>query len=384
MLHVHRAERADRLADGLADTLLISARGSVHARRGRGADARDRAVADPAALDTTRHDRQRPGRRRVRERRVPVPGPADSRRPGGGDRDRSRAGSVAGRTVGVAAARCRRRVPRRAVAGGAGAAPRGRAGRPRGSDAPVRGGSPPRGPFRPLRRAPPRHDRDLGGPPGGDPDDWQAELWRRLRARIGAPSPAERLAPACRRIREDPELLELPARLSLFGLTRIPRSYLDVLSAIAEQRDVHLFVLHPSPALWRRVSQELDNGPRITGRHDDRTAQLPTNRLLASWGRDARELQLVLAGGVRRSSMSTRCCQRGADTLLARIQADVRDDRARPARRCRASPTPGRFYTPTTAASRSTPATAAPARSRCCATRSCTCSRTTRRSSRAT
>ena len=121
------------------------------------------------------------------------------------------------------------------------------------------------------------------GAPGGDPDDWQGELWRRLRARIGAPSPAERLAPACRRIREDPGLLELPARMSLFGLTRIPRSYLDVLSAIAEQRDVHLFVLHPSPALWRRVSRRArqrstDHAP--ARRPDGAAPDQPAARLL--------------------------------------------------------------------------------------------------------
>ena len=42
------------------------------------------------------------------------------------------------------------------------------------------------------------------------PASWQSELWRRLRERIGAPSPAERLKPACERIRDDPGLLELP------------------------------------------------------------------------------------------------------------------------------------------------------------------------------
>src|SRR5450755_735368 len=62
---------------------------------------------------------------------------------------------------------------------------------------------------------------------------WQAELWRRLRERIGHPSPAERLDVACARIREQPQLLDLPARIALFGLTRIPHSYLDVLTAIA-------------------------------------------------------------------------------------------------------------------------------------------------------
>ena len=50
---------------------------------------------------------------------------------------------------------------------------------------------------------------------------WQVELWRRLRARIGQPSPAERLVDACQRLRDEPELLDLPPRLSLFGLTRL-------------------------------------------------------------------------------------------------------------------------------------------------------------------
>ena len=34
------------------------------------------------------------------------------------------------------------------------------------------------------------------------------------------------------RIRARPDLLELPPRLSLFGLTRMPRSYLDVLATV--------------------------------------------------------------------------------------------------------------------------------------------------------
>ena len=41
---------------------------------------------------------------------------------------------------------------------------------------------------------------------------WQVELWRLLRDRIGQPSPAERLGDACQRLREEPELLELPPR----------------------------------------------------------------------------------------------------------------------------------------------------------------------------
>jgi exodeoxyribonuclease V gamma subunit len=166
----------------------------------------------------------------------------------------------------------------------------------------------------------------FGGPEEGA-NGWQPELWRRLRARIGSPSPAERLQPACERIRDDPGLLGLPPRLSLFGLTRIPRSYLDVLAAIAENRDLHLFVLHQSPALWETVAAELRNRPPITNRRDDPTATAPANRLLASWGRDVRELQLVLARAGDAIDDHHELPTAEPGTLLATIQRDIREDR---------------------------------------------------------
>jgi exodeoxyribonuclease V gamma subunit len=161
-------------------------------------------------------------------------------------------------------------------------------------------------------------------------DDWQPELWRRLRAWVDAPSPAERLERACERIRRDPALLDLPPRLSLFGLTRMPRSYLEVLAAIATGRDVHLFVLHPSPSLWGSVAADLRGGPAITTRRHDRTARLPINRLLASWGRDVRELQLVLAGGGESVDHHHELHTAQPETLLAAIQRDIRADRQPP------------------------------------------------------
>jgi exodeoxyribonuclease V gamma subunit len=161
-------------------------------------------------------------------------------------------------------------------------------------------------------------------------DDWQSELWRRLRARIGVPSPAERLGSACERIRADPGLLDLPTRFSLFGLTRIPRSYLDVLAAIAQGRDLHVFVLHPSPSLWETVAGELRAGPPIASRRRDRTATAPSNRLLASWGRDVRELQLVLAHAGEAIDHHHELPANGAQTLLRAIQRDISEDRPPP------------------------------------------------------
>jgi exodeoxyribonuclease V gamma subunit len=154
---------------------------------------------------------------------------------------------------------------------------------------------------------------------------WQAELWRRLDERIGVPGPAGRLEPACEALRAKPELADLPARLSLFGLTRLPAGRLRVLEALAEQREVHLFLLHPSPALWEKVAP-LRPAAGVSGlpRADDPTAQLPANRLLASWGRDSRELQLVLGEHV---SHHHQVEVEDSDTLLGRLQRDIRGDR---------------------------------------------------------
>jgi exodeoxyribonuclease V gamma subunit len=165
----------------------------------------------------------------------------------------------------------------------------------------------------------------------GRDDGWQAELWRELRERIDIPSPAERLDVACARLRDDPDLVDLPVRVSLFGLTRLPASYLDVLRALAAERDVHLFLLHPSAELWARLASVIRDHSPIVRRAEDTTAALPKNPLLASWGRDAREMQLVLA--VRTDDVVVHnhlVVEEARSTLLARIQADIRADRTPP------------------------------------------------------
>jgi exodeoxyribonuclease V gamma subunit len=158
---------------------------------------------------------------------------------------------------------------------------------------------------------------------------WQAELWRRLRGRLGSPSPAERLEVARSRLECEPGLLALPQRFSCFGLTRLPASHLEILRAVSVHRDVHLFLLHPSSALWDKVAQAQPRPPLGLSRQKDTTVRLAANPLLRSWGRDAREMQLVLAsqgvvGGEHRPVGES------PTTLLGLIQADIRADRKPP------------------------------------------------------
>jgi exodeoxyribonuclease V gamma subunit len=138
---------------------------------------------------------------------------------------------------------------------------------------------------------------------------WQPELWRRLRQTLGVPSLAERLEPACAALEADPGLVELPPRVTLFGLTRLPESHLRVLRALGAGRDVHLMLLHPSPAMWDRGHAQ--------------------NRLLDSWGRDVHGLQ-TLVRGAGKDVHHQLPEQPTATTLLEALQCDIRADEQPP------------------------------------------------------
>ena len=124
-----------------------------------------------------------------------------------------------------------------------------------------------------------------------DPDlTWQPELWRRVVARVGAPSPVLRHAQVLADLRARPGEVDLPGRFSLFGHTRIPVTEVELLAGLGEHREVHLWLPHPSDALWRACAD-------LTGvvrRSEDTSHARVGHPLLASLGRDERELERVL------------------------------------------------------------------------------------------
>ncbi|WP_166844959.1 exodeoxyribonuclease V subunit gamma [Isoptericola sp. BMS4] len=133
-------------------------------------------------------------------------------------------------------------------------------------------------------------DDDGAGRPVPADLAWQPVLWRRVRDAIGAPSPPEVLGDAVTRLVDDPAAVDLPSRLSVFGPTRLPADQLAVLRALAAHREVHLWLPHPSPALWDSVA----GGPAGVARRAD-VPLLARHPLLASTARDSVELQLRLA-----------------------------------------------------------------------------------------
>lgn len=176
-----------------------------------------------------------------------------------------------------------------------------------------------------------------GGYGAGLPPDlaWQAELWRRLRRRLDRPSPAELLEPALARLRAEPACVTLPERLSVVGATRLSPARLAVLGALAEHRAVHLWLHHPSPAVWAALAADPPApGPRVL----DTSGRRVTHPLLASLGRDLRELQMLLTAAAPGHVDYHHTPRPGAGsrpaplTLLTRLQDDLRHDRVTPPR----------------------------------------------------
>ncbi|WP_237141344.1 exodeoxyribonuclease V subunit gamma [Serinicoccus hydrothermalis] len=159
---------------------------------------------------------------------------------------------------------------------------------------------------------------------------WQPPLWRRVLEVVDAEPPDvrhARVVAALRSGERGPDLpgLVLPGRLSLFGHTRIARSEVEVLSALAEHRDVHLWLPQASPAAWERLAPEVAPGP--VPRDEDDTALLVEHPLLASLGRDARELQRTLALVPHASSpAATPDPPPSSATLLHLLQGDLARD----------------------------------------------------------
>ena len=163
---------------------------------------------------------------------------------------------------------------------------------------------------------------------GGDVGDldadllWQPELWRALVAAISADPPHVRHRKTLDRLRAGPA--GLPSRLSLFGHTRLARTDVELLEAVATHHDLHLWLPHPSDALWRVLG-----GMRgaVTRRADTSHRQVG-HPLLATLGRDLRELQRSLPADPATDEALDEPDRR--DTLLSWLQSDLAANAVRP------------------------------------------------------
>lgn len=172
---------------------------------------------------------------------------------------------------------------------------------------------------------------------------WQAILWQRLRARIGEPSAAERLPDLLDQLRSGLINVGLPARFQMVGLSAWPVRMVELLHALSEHHDIHQFALGPSPAMIAAVQAHPVVNAALTPdtvplRSADPTAGaagVASHRLLASWGRPAREAALVWSALAPSPlievdsppAAESEVTRAQTQTLLGRLQASLRQNR---------------------------------------------------------
>lgn len=156
-------------------------------------------------------------------------------------------------------------------------------------------------------------DADLG---------WQPPLWQALVDRVDADPPHVRHRETVVRLRKSPS--DLPPRLSLFGHTRLPITEIELVDALSTHHDVHLWLPHPSDDMWRSLAGARGPVPR----RDDASHRAVHHPLLATLGRDLRELQMILP-----TDLATDESLGGREhpaTLLGWLQSDIAANAVRP------------------------------------------------------
>ncbi|MDO3333026.1 exodeoxyribonuclease V subunit gamma [Mycobacteroides abscessus] len=153
---------------------------------------------------------------------------------------------------------------------------------------------------------------------------WQPPLWRALVSRVDAVPPHVRHGQVLARLREAPS--DLPTRISLFGHTRLPVTDIELLDALSTHHDLYLWLPHPSDTLWHTLRAE--HGP--VPRREDTSHRAVRHPLLATLGRDVRELQRALPSSTSDEYLSGATF---SDTLLGWLQSDLAAGQIRPAGR---------------------------------------------------
>ncbi|HEX5658270.1 MAG TPA: exodeoxyribonuclease V subunit gamma, partial [Polyangiales bacterium] len=145
----------------------------------------------------------------------------------------------------------------------------------------------------------------------GADDHFQAKLYRSL---AGVVTPlARRMMAFESALRSGFELGEgLPERITLFGISTLPPAFVNMLSRIGEQREVHMFLLAPSAEYWG----DLDRA--ASARHD-------LHGFLASVGKISREFTDLIG----EQELDDHFEAPTPTTMLRALQADMVELRAR-------------------------------------------------------
>ena len=162
----------------------------------------------------------------------------------------------------------------------------------------------------------------------GKESHWQAILWRELgregqRQGLHQPALGRKLAETLKG--GGVPLKQLPSRVSIFGLSTLPRFYLELLEVLARYIEVHLFVMEPTPHWWQDIVSRREEG-NILKRQPNRTAEdlhlERGNTLLASMGKLGRDF-LGFVAELDAAVYGEKFIEPRGNRMLSSIQVDI-------------------------------------------------------------
>jgi exodeoxyribonuclease V gamma subunit len=130
----------------------------------------------------------------------------------------------------------------------------------------------------------------------GVTDDWQAILWMMLVEKYTLKSRAGVLSDVVERLAQTDQIVSLPPRVSVFGVSLLPPLYLDVFHALSKHIDIHFFYLNPCCHWWADIKSEKEIF-HLSRKHGESKESLYLeigNPLLASMGGLGRDCLAML------------------------------------------------------------------------------------------
>ena len=156
----------------------------------------------------------------------------------------------------------------------------------------------------------------------GKEEDWQDILWREL-ASQGLGQHRGRLKEEfCRRIGSGSSGgCGLPDRISVFGISYLPKYHMEVLAAAARSTEVNLFLLSPTREYWGDIASAREKA-RMSA--EQRALRIEGNPLLASLGKLGRDFSdMVIEIGDFAATQEDHYSDPGSATLLRTMQSDI-------------------------------------------------------------
>ncbi len=170
-----------------------------------------------------------------------------------------------------------------------------------------------------------RPDMLMGWESFREPDskgEWQAILWRELVKGSKGHHRGRLKEEFCRHMMTGtPANSEMPERITLFGISYLPKYHMEILAAIVRVTEVNLFLLSPTVEYWADIISHKVKA-RLTA--EDGAMRIEGNPLLASLGKLGRDFSdMIIEIGDVATAQKDLYEDPGGASLLQDIQTDV-------------------------------------------------------------